>query len=418
VLPFDDRRRSRDGRARRRPGPATLERLEGRELLAYTPLGFSLPDLTITGFAAPVAAYGGDVTVTLDVSNLGASSIIEPLNMTPRAPSRADAGPTEVAVFLSSSTRPNRRIRIDTIDVPTVLQNSTVRITDSVTLPARPPRFPDSGGTVLLTFEINPSRQVQELDYTNNRTRAGVPVQIAPALPDLEAVALSVPPVLQAGDAIKPDFRIANFGTVDSSQQGPVTVFLVASQDTSFGPGDAILATYTIDNIAPLSAAPTKRTVLGDVNLDPPPNVSTILSPVVSLPTMPIPYFLGLAVDPNNTILELSELGRGPSAALSQVQIVGLPPSGLPPAGTVVDPTPVPPNLFPIPPFGPIFNTTTPDTGTDPGDDTGTDPGDGTGTDDDFLFLADTASQRRGRAAFARNRLDDSVSRALKRPVG
>ena len=47
-------------RSRRTPaGSPTLEQLETRELLAYTPLGFSLPDLTVSGYASTVAAWGG-----------------------------------------------------------------------------------------------------------------------------------------------------------------------------------------------------------------------------------------------------------------------------------------------------------------------------------------------------------------------
>src|SRR5438128_12683229 len=63
VFPWESRRTRRSGRDRRRPDLAALECLEGRELLAHTALGFSLPDLAISGFAAPVASWGGPLAV-------------------------------------------------------------------------------------------------------------------------------------------------------------------------------------------------------------------------------------------------------------------------------------------------------------------------------------------------------------------
>jgi hypothetical protein len=98
-----------------------------------------------------------------------------------------------------------------------------------------------------------------------------------------------------------------------------VRVLVVASQDPFFGPGDAILesvdgtrADFTIDNIPALSQAPTRGAFLGDVNLDPAPNIVTLVGPVVTLPTSPGSYFVGLIIDPDDTILEISELGVGP----------------------------------------------------------------------------------------------------------
>ena len=79
----ESRRTRRNGNDRRRPCLAIVETLERRELLAYSGLGFSLPDLTVTGFASPVASYGGPVTVTVNVRNIGASSTLEPLALSP-----------------------------------------------------------------------------------------------------------------------------------------------------------------------------------------------------------------------------------------------------------------------------------------------------------------------------------------------
>ena len=76
-----------------------IEALEGRQLLSYSPFG-SLPDLSVTAQAGAIAAYGGPITVTLDVQNLGASSTVEPLNLQPGSPSTADAPPSHVGVYL------------------------------------------------------------------------------------------------------------------------------------------------------------------------------------------------------------------------------------------------------------------------------------------------------------------------------
>jgi hypothetical protein len=368
VLPFDQRRGRRNGRARRRPNLAPPERLEGRELLAYTPLGVSLPDLTVSGFTGPVAAYSvpptattagitAPLTVTVDVRNLGASSLAEPFNLAQAAVSNADAPPSEVGVFLSPSPGARGRL-IGTIPIPRVPQNSIVRVTATVTVPTLAQlgrRFPAGAGTLFVSFRADVGHVVREIDERNNRANDEVPVQLAPALPDLQAVALDIPPGLQPGETIQPTIRIANFGTVPSNTQGPVTVFLVASQDPFFGPGDALVQSFTIDNIPALAQAPTRRAILGDVNLDPPPNVVTLVGPVVTLPTVPDSYFLGLVVDPNDTILEITELGVGPSPNLQFPQFV----SGVNSDLAVAEPTglvPDPANQFPIPPFGPIFS--------------------------------------------------------------
>ena len=133
-----------------------LECLEGRQLLAYSPLGFSLPDLIVSGTSSPLASYGRDVSVTVDVQNIGASSMIEPLALQPGAVSTADAPPSTVGVFLTPRQNSLRgAIRIGTINVPFLRQNSLVRITQNIRLPQRPGGFPGNGGRVFLNFQAN-----------------------------------------------------------------------------------------------------------------------------------------------------------------------------------------------------------------------------------------------------------------------
>jgi len=338
-----------------------LEALEGRRLLSYSPIG-SLPDLRVTPQAGAIATYGGPITVTIDVQNLGASSTVEPLSLEPGAPSTADAPPSNVGVYMLRT--PHTRIggagsiRLGEVPVPTVPQNSVVTVSQTLVLPARPRRFPGSGGTVFLAFRADDLRETQDIDRTNN-TAPLVRVGIEAALPDLAAIAIDVPPVMQPGDVIAPTFKIANYGTVNTFPQGPVTVLLVASTDLNFGPTDAILGRYQITNLPGLSEAPQLRTVLGDVTLDDQPNVVTLDtttagSELAALPAVSGGYNIGIIIDPLNEIRELHEVGRGPSSALRLVRRVADVP-GLPPAGILSAPSPVT-NLFPIPAFAPLGN--------------------------------------------------------------
>lgn len=357
--------RRRRVRVRRRLDRAAPERLEGRELLAYTPLGYSLPDLTVSGTPAPVAAYGGPLAVSLDVRNLGASSIIEPLAIMPGMPSAADVGPTTVDVYLSPRSHfgPGA-VKVGSVAVPGAPQNSFQQVEGVVSMPqTRLRRFPGSGGTVYAYFKIDTGRFTPDTNRANNINRVGMPILIAAPLPDLQATGLDLPPVMQAGDAIQPWIRVANFGTVDTATQGPLLVDLVASTDTSFGPGDTVLAQFTLDSLPPLSLVPTRGIVLGDVNVDTPVNVATLQGPIVVLPPMPGVYNIGVIVDPFNSIREIREIGQGSNTELSPIQQVGPSIPGLPPAGILVANPPAG-NVFPFPAFGPIDTVGHPDPNT------------------------------------------------------
>jgi hypothetical protein len=354
VEPNKARRKTRrDGRARTpRPG---LESLEERQLLAYSPLGVSLPDLAVTGISAPVAAYEGPLTVSVDVHNLGASSITEPFNLAPGAPSSADAPPSVVGVFLGRN--PHGRgglVPIGRIAIPAVPQNSVVTVTQQLTLPPRLRGLPPNGETAYVFFRADETRRVVEHDPRNNFQRRGVPVQIAVGLPDLFGVALDVPPVMQPGDTIAPVIRIANFGTVDPSLQGTFDVDLVASTDTDFGPGDTVLQRFNVSTVPPLSDVPMRNAVLGDVNINVPANVITLDGGNVTLPIGPSRYFIGVVVDPQNQIREISEVGRSPDPALEPFRSVGPPIADFPPAGVVSVPASMG-NVFPFAAFGTIF---------------------------------------------------------------
>src|SRR5205085_1935635 len=160
-------------------------------------------------------------------------------------------------------------------------QNSLKQIDAVVNLPPRqPPGAPGSGGKIYLYFLIDPFHVTLDTDRTNNLTRVGVPVQIEAPFPDLQTIALSTP--------------------------------------ASLWPGDTVLAAFSVPNIPPLSAVPVRNNVLGDVTLDNLVNEVTLTGPIVTLPQGPRTYFIGVIIDPLNTIREISEIGTGPSSALEQ----------------------------------------------------------------------------------------------------
>lgn len=310
--------------------------------MAYSPLGYSLPDLSVDGRANSVAAWGGTLSVTVDVYNRGASSIIEPLNLEQGATSSADAPPSIVTVF--ASTRPGgagRIVALGNIAIPTIQQNSVDVETTSFALPSRPAGFPTVGGKIFLTFVVNNAGGVQEGNLGNNSFSSPQAVKIAPALPDLQLVSFQTPSPLQPGDILRPTIQVANVGTAAA---GPFTVQLVASLDTSFGPGDSILATYTVSSLAPITA-----TTASIGSLDPGINVLTLSSQAIALPSTPANYYLGVKIDAGALV---PQSGRHGSAKFDAFVKVGPPIAGLPPTNylTVSDSTASPVSTFPYPP--------------------------------------------------------------------
>jgi len=327
----------RSVRAARRPGPAAPESLESRDLLAYTPLGFSLPDLSVSGFSAPVAAWGNPLAVTVDVRNTGASTLVEPLSLTPGSTSSADAPASTVAVFALKRQHSFRgAVQVGTVNVPAIPQNDNVQVTQTITLPIRPSGFPGDGGKVYLLFIVNAGAEVFESDPTNNVSRP-VPVTIEAPLPELSVVGFDVPPVIQPGDTIQPNIRVANFGPAATAAQGTFVVDVVASTTPNFNSGSTVVASYTVANVPPKSLSPSKTPQYGDVNLVPPANIVTIAGSPVTLPTTPGRYYIGVVIDPTLQIKQIQNVPTfvRPRNPFSLPHVVGPPIKGLPPAGVV-----------------------------------------------------------------------------------
>ena len=212
MLPWETLRARDDRRARRRTNLAVLEQLEGRQLLSYSSLGYSLPDLRISGLASPVASWGGSYQVTVVLQNTGASTIIEPLSLVPASevavvngslvppyyvPSSADAAASQVGIYLAP--RPHSLAgakEIKTATAQALSQNDIERFNVSLTLPQQPPPGFRSTGVYYIRLVANQTQSVLESSFTNN-VSAPIPVRfISQALPQPAGV-VSTPLTLQ-----------------------------------------------------------------------------------------------------------------------------------------------------------------------------------------------------------------------------
>ncbi|WP_165248589.1 hypothetical protein [Paludisphaera soli] len=354
-----DSLRARQARRARRTGLAAPERLEDRQLMAYSSLGFSLADLAVTGESAPTASWGGPLTVQVRLQNLGASTIVEPTSLVPTTqveigpdgtvvpsyytPSQADAPETTVAVFLVPRGRGLAGgIQVGTIEAPYLTQNNIEQFEATITLPERPAGFPASGAfTVRLV--ANADRTVLESNYRNNVSPPlNVQLTPTPATPALRAITFDVPGGLAPGDVIAPYIQIANLGAAPLTSD--VEVAVVASTTPDFNLGSSIVSIYTIGGgVNGLSSVPLPnsarhgrgfRALQRNNIITPRSNVVTIQGANVALPTSPNLYYLGIVIDPYNKL----NLPNQPANRLELVQRVATNSSGLSPTGVVSTP--------------------------------------------------------------------------------
>lgn len=341
MLPWETRSARRLPRANRRNIVTALETLEGRQLLANSALGFSVPDLKLTGSAGSVASWGGSLGVTVDVQNVAATSMIDPLSLAPGSTSTADAPASEIDVLISP--RPHSLVgayKLGSIEASSIEQNSAEQFSASFDLPSRPAGFPKAARNIYVYFVANPTGSIVEYNNLNNLSPS-VPVRMVKQnLPLLQANGLDVPSVMQPGDTIKPSISIANYGTAPTNLQGNLQVALVASVDPEFTLGSSIVALYDVGNVSSLSNTPIKSYQRsGRVNarnatmhnLTPNNNVVTINGDPVTLPTSPSVYYLGIVIDPYNKIKQLPHSGNN----FQLIKVVGPNTSGLPPAGVI-----------------------------------------------------------------------------------
>jgi hypothetical protein len=311
--------------------------------LAFSQLGFSLPDLTIAGSAGPRAAWGGTLNVSALLQNIGASTTTEPLSQAPATQgpitgstynsiSSADAPASTVTVLISPTRRSLKgAVTLGTISAAALQQNSVETLTAAFTLPSRPAGFAGGGGKFYVWFAANTPFQFPEALLANNLSRPVAVKVESQALPELRAIALALPSSLQPGDTIVPEIQVENFGTADPQAQGGVTVDLVASVTPSFTVGSSIVASYFIPSIPAESQTPTRGNfkTFAKLIVNSPRNVATIRGTAVTLPTSPNTYFLGVVIDPQGTLNQLSV----PKNNFMLIRVVGPPSKFLPPSG-------------------------------------------------------------------------------------
>ena len=342
MFPSDSRKLRPERRARRRTTLAAPERLESRELLTYNPLGFSLPDLTISASVGTRAAWGGSLGVIATLVNQGSSTITNPIAQAPGSVTTADAPSSTVSVLITPRPSLDRAVSIGTFSAPPVTQNNLEQIAATFTLPARPRGF---HGQFYVHLIVNPDHGALESNYGNNVSPA-VPVRaIGTALPALRVTDLTLPPSLQPGDTVQPMITITNIGTAPTN--GPVQVALVASTSPNFNVGSSIVALYDITNSIPAaSQVPPGGTIAAfSQTLNPLQNYVTFTGPSVTLPTSPRKYYLGVVIDPFGKIQQLGTT-KNP---LARIHVVGPATSGLPPAGVISTANS---NPFPLPASG------------------------------------------------------------------
>jgi hypothetical protein len=320
-----------------------------------------------------VASWGGPLTVTAIVQNTGASTINEPLSLIPPGqvltgpdgnpvppyaiPSSADVPGNQIDILLT----PQRRSLAGAINLGTVTgstasgtlvhQNDITILPTTLTLPSKPAGFPATG-RFYIRLVANVNNAVVQSSHAND-VSAPIPVNfIATALPELRVSALALPPSLQPGDTVAPTIQITNLGTAPAP--AGTQVALVASVTPDFTLGSSIVALYTLPSAisASSSATVSLRGKHGRVlspgfssmNVNPGSNVLTLTGTPATLPASPSRYFVGVVIDPNNLLPQLST----PANRLEQARIVG-PSNGLPPAGVISSTTAL---AFPNPPDG------------------------------------------------------------------
>ncbi len=317
--------------------------------MTISPMGFSLPDLMISGSAGTRAAWGGTLGVVATVSNVGTSTITEPLAQAPATsssavPSSADAPQSLVTVLITPGRSLRHAVAVYNFEAPPISQNSFEQIDQAFKLPTTPPRG-FHGGRFFVHLVVNGNGAVL---VSNNHNNVSSPmlVKVAhQALPELRATELSIPSNLQPGDTIAPTITLTNYGTASSGS--PIQVALVASTTPNFTIGSSIVALYSVQvNLPPASAVPPGGVIAAfSQTANPLNNSFTFTGPAVTLPTSPGKYYLGVVVDPYGQIPQLNPLRN----SLEQLTQVGPRTGGLPPAGVVSTGNPYP---FPIPASG------------------------------------------------------------------
>ena len=331
MFPWESRRTRRSGRDRRRPDLAALECLEGRELLAYSALGASLPAardlrLRLAGRLVGRAADGhrqrrqhrrrhdprtarprpgpadharlrrGIPPVSsadAPASVVGRLRLEEP-PVQGRRRGRHDRRPGARPEQLRCSSPRRSPCRTGPPGSPPTAARSTspsrpTRPTPSTRpTPATPSASPSPWTSRRRSPSCGPSASTCPRSCsraTRSSPTSGSPTS-APATPGRRASCRS---------RWWPRRRGRSPRAARSSR----------SSTSSTRPACAL-------NIPGLSGIATSSRLLGDANQTPPKNVVTVAFPDVTLPTSPRTYYLGVVIDPFNRIKQLSRVAGQP----------------------------------------------------------------------------------------------------------
>ena len=331
----------------------------------FSPLGFSLPDLTITGQAGPRAAWGGTLVVSAILQNIGASTITEPLSQLPTTQARTPGSPygsTSTAdvtghdggVLMSEEREVGEGRGQDWNDrgsADFAEQRGTAR--RLVHACRRVPRdFREAAARSIVWFVADSSNNVLEVTKANNISKPVAVRVTSQPLPELRAVALALAVETVAGRHGRPDDPDRELGHGQSRTckgRSRSTWWRRSRRASRWG---ARSSRRTRSTRIPGSFSSTDLGQLQDVwqrlIINEPQNVVTISGAAVTLPVSPAKYFVGVVIDPNGTINQLSL----PTNNFEQIRVVGPKTKFLPPAGVVSSANT---GQFPNPPSGQLI---------------------------------------------------------------
>ena len=210
MLPWETLRRRDIRRARRRTDRIALEQLEGRQLLSYSSLGYSLARPANQRLSRIGGLVGKHRSVSALLQNMAQARSSSPTLRPPPArsrsartgnpvpgfavPSSASAPESVISVILAHRPRSLAgAIQIGSITAPALEQNNIEQVVASITLPQRPAGFPASG-VFYIRLQANATNTVLQSNHANNLS-APIPVRfISQVLPSCGPPRWTCPP--------------------------------------------------------------------------------------------------------------------------------------------------------------------------------------------------------------------------------
>ena len=257
--------------------------LRGLERTQITLLQDAGIELVATGIRTPEFAFVGvPASVFVDVTSLHASSI----------------GPVVVAVEASTTPAFENPVLLGT-SAPTFIapfDRATAAVVATVPASFQP-------GRLYLRAVVDPAQAITETDETNNVVISDAFVRLLAGAADLAVAAVSyAPSAVDAGEPFAVTARLENLGNQPATQ---VAVRLVLSRNAVISTQDVTIDSATVD-LAPGGAVTVNRTsILPDITGG--------------------PFYVGVIVDPLDSVVELDEINNARAAAAPVVITGGNP---------------------------------------------------------------------------------------------